>query len=126
MTVMVVDADEAALGRTLHDLKHVAPKARAAGFADAQDALRYIRHNRADVVIMETYIAGTDGFDLARKLRAERPGLEVIYLTDSSAQAINAFEVNARWYLLKPLPVQTLRRVLETISPPADPSNHGG
>lgn len=120
MTVMVVDADEAALDRTLHDVKHVAPKARAAGFSCAQDALRYIRRNSADVVIMETYIAGTDGFDLAKKLRAQCPALEVIYLTDSSAQAINAFEVSARWYLLKPLAVQTLRRVLETVCPPEE------
>ena len=117
MTVMVVDADEAALDRTLHDLKMVVPKARAAGFSNAQDALSFIRRNSADVVIMETFIAGMDGFALAKLLRAEQPALEVIYLTDSSAQAINAFEVSARWYLLKPLPIEALRRAMQAILP---------
>jgi two-component system LytT family response regulator len=77
----------------------------------APHALREIRKHHPDVVFLDIEIPGTIGVELARCLRED--AIRVVFVTAHSEFAVEAFEVNAIDYLLKPF---TDERVGEALS----------
>ncbi len=55
-----------------------------------------------DVILLDIYMAGILGTDTARELRKLGDDAEIIFLTTSKDHALEAFEVNAAQYLVKP------------------------
>ena len=55
-----------------------------------------------DVLLLDVYMAGMLGTETARELRQLGDDGEIIFLTTSRDHAIDAFEVNAAQYLVKP------------------------
>src|SRR5262245_58600107 len=50
-------------------------------YGTAEDALKNIPKTNADIVIMDINLPAMSGIECVRKLRAERPALQVIMLT---------------------------------------------
>jgi DNA-binding LytR/AlgR family response regulator len=80
------------------------------------DALRALDAAPVDVVFCDIKMPGLDGMDLARVLArfAQRP--QVVFVTAYDAHAVDAFEVRATDYVMKPVRAERLaeavRRVL--------------
>ena len=76
-----------------------------------QDALDIVRRERPDVLFLDVQMPHMGGFEIVRELaETERP--EIVFVTAHDAHAIEAFEVAAVDYLLKPFddrPVQPSR-----------------
>jgi two-component system LytT family response regulator len=67
-----------------------------------EEAIRMIREESPDLVFLDVQMPEVDGFDVVREVGPERmPG--VIFVTAYDRYAIQAFEVNAIDYLLKPV-----------------------
>lgn len=87
------------------------------------EAVRVIAQHPIDVVFLDIHMPGLSGFDLARALgRFERkPAL--VFVTADEDGALEAFELAAVDYLLKPLRAERLQRsvsrVLESLHAPA-------
>lgn len=80
--------------------------------SDGEAALNGIRRQRPDLVFLDVQMPRLDGFEaLARLDPAERP--EVIFVTAHDRYAIQAFELNALDYLLKPFRDGRFRAALE-------------
>lgn len=80
--------------------------------SNATDGLRRLRDEDFDAVLLDVRMPGLDGMELARILaRFARPPA-VIFVTAHEGHAIEAFEVGASGYLLKPVDEQRLDRVL--------------
>lgn len=94
--------------------------------SDGVEALRVIEEYTPDVVTLDVQMPGLTGFEVARRLlRAGMPS-EVVFVTAYDQHAIQAFEVNAVDYLLKPVEsgrlataIERVRKRLETVRPPA-------
>jgi two-component system LytT family response regulator len=72
-------------------------------------ALAAAAHARPDLVFLEVVLPDADGFVLARELRPHvRGGL--IFVTDRPQGALEAFQVHALDYLLKPVGPERLHR----------------
>src|SRR5262245_60631638 len=67
------------------------------------EALRVIEDCQPDLVMLDVQMPGLSGFEVAR--RVVQAGLEthVVFVTAFDQYAIDAFEVNAVDYLLKPV-----------------------
>ena len=79
-------------------------------------ALEFIRENPVDVVLADIRMPGMDGIELAGHLGAfERPPA-VIFTTAYDNYAVQAFELNAVDYLLKPVRTQRLLTALQKIA----------
>lgn len=67
------------------------------------DALRALDASPADVVFCDISMPGLDGLELARVLGrfAERP--QIVFVTAHEKHAVDAFEVSATDYLVKPI-----------------------
>ena len=88
------------------------------------DALTTIDRLRPDVVFLDVQMPGLTGFEVARRMLDTRASSHIIFVTAYDQHAIEAFEVNAVDYLLKPvdparldLAVQRARRRVSTDRP---------
>src|SRR6202163_101208 len=67
------------------------------------EALTTIDRLQPDVVFLDVQMPGLTGFEVARRLRARETASHIIFVTAHDQHAIEAFEVNAVDYLLKPV-----------------------
>ncbi|HET8540038.1 MAG TPA: sigma-54 dependent transcriptional regulator [Anaeromyxobacter sp.] len=115
--LLVVDDDEALrdlLARELSRSGHDVAQA-----ADGAAALARLREADVDVVLLDLMLPDLSGIEVLRRIRAERPGVEVVVLTAHGTidTALEAMKLGAFDYLRKPCHLQelelTLQRALE-------------
>ncbi|OHX11106.1 hypothetical protein BI343_05900 [Chromobacterium amazonense] len=71
--------------------------------ADSQTALDWLARHPVDVVLLDIGMPGRDGMALARHLRQQALPPQLIFSTAHDHYAVEAFELNAADYLLKPV-----------------------
>src|SRR5687768_9668043 len=84
------------------------------------EALTTIDRLQPDIVFLDVQMPGLTGFEVARRMLDKRASSHIIFVTAFDQHAIEAFEVNAVDYLLKPvdpsrleLAVQRARRRIQ-------------
>lgn len=79
------------------------------------EALRVIDEHTPDLVMLDVQMPGLTGFEVARRLL--RAGVEshLVFVTAFDRHAIEAFEVNAVDYLLKPVEPARLETAVERV-----------
>jgi len=100
---VVVDDEQLArdeLGYLLGQLGGVEVIAQA---GNGLEAITTIDRLRPDVVFLDVQMPGLTGFEVARRLLDTRAASQIIFVTAYDQHAIEAFEVNAVDYLLKPV-----------------------
>jgi len=123
MDVIIVD-DEPAGRRTLREFCRQEDDLKVIGeFGDGPTALEAIRTMRPHLLFLDIQMDPMSGIDLARALNpADLPSL--VFVTAYDAYALEAFEVCAIDYLLKPFDQQRFRNTLGRVRPrhaaPAD------
>ena len=92
------------------------------------EAMRVIEEHVPDLVMLDVQMPGLTGFEVARRLLDTGIESQVVFVTAYDQHAIEAFEVNAVDYLLKPVEserletaVDRVRRRLQADRPPARP-----
>jgi DNA-binding LytR/AlgR family response regulator len=95
--------------------------------SDATEALRVLRDSSTDVVFLDIRMPGLDGLELARVLRRFAEPPSVVFVTAHEDRAVDAFELGAVDYLLKPLRedrlAESLRRVVAARVPAPPPAS---
>jgi len=66
-----------------------------------------------DIIFLDIYMPGIDGIRTAETIRGERKDIRIIFITSSSEHYSHAYEVFAYNYILKPLDMEKLYRVLD-------------
>ena len=89
-------------------------------FSTPLELLSYVaEHGGFDIMLLDIYMAGMLGTDAARELRQLGDKGEFIFITSSRDHAVEAFEVEAAQYLLKPYTesifIDALDKVLKRI-----------
>ncbi len=116
MDVIIVD-DELAGRRTLRELCLAEGDLNVVGeYGDGIAALDAIRSMRPQLLFLDIQMDPMNGIDIARALQpAELPSLAFVTAYDS--YALEAFEVSAIDYLLKPFDQERFRRTLRRVRP---------
>lgn len=78
-----------------------------------RQALAAIRKERPDLVLLDIEMPGMGGFAVVEALQADDHMPLIVFVTAYDKYAIEAFEVNALDYLLKPVGPVRLRKALE-------------
>ena len=72
-------------------------------FSAPLELLYYVEeNNKFDVLLLDVYMPGILGTDVARELRNRGDTCQIIFLTTSRDHAVDAFSLNAAHYLVKP------------------------
>lgn len=118
LRVLIVDDEAPARARLrdlLGDIAATQPTRVVGLAANGVEALRLLESELADVVLADIRMPVMDGVELARHvLRLERPPA-VIFTTAYDQYAIQAFELAATDYLLKPVRAQRLAESLARV-----------
>jgi DNA-binding NarL/FixJ family response regulator len=91
----------------------------AAQASSAAEALSRIRELPIDIAILDVSFHGTNGLELTKQMRAERPDLRIILLSmhDEQLYAIRALKSGAQGYVMKrenpEMLIDALRKVAE-------------
>lgn len=114
LRILVADDEPLALERLLFAFSDI-PDAEVVGTAtNGIEAGEKIAELRPDVAILDIQMPGRTGLGVAALIPAEeRP--EIIFLTAFEHHAIDAFEVEAADYILKPLRLDRLRQAIERV-----------
>lgn len=116
---LVVDDEEPARNELCFQLEQLDGVEVAGQAGDGPQALELIEALHPDVVLLDVQMPGRNGFEVARAL-LDHPGApNVVFVTAYDQHAIEAFEVNAVDYLLKPVAparlAQTIARVRDLV-----------
>jgi two-component system LytT family response regulator len=116
MDVIIVD-DEQAGRRTLREYCEAEGDLRVIGeFGDGATALAAIRLHQPQLLFLDIQMDPLNGIELARSLEPSRlPSL--VFVTAYDAYALEAFELSAVDYLLKPFDQERFRRTLQRVRP---------
>jgi DNA-binding LytR/AlgR family response regulator len=116
LRVLVVDDEEPAVNDLVYLLSNEPGVVEVTGVGDATAALRHLQEYDVDVVFLDIKMPGLDGLELARLLtRFARPP-SVVFVTAYEEHAVEAFELQATDYLLKPVRPERLRQALDRAS----------
>lgn len=85
-------------------------------FSSPLELLSYVaEHGGFDIVLLDIYMSGMLGTDAVRELRLLDNNVEIIFLTSSRDHAIEAFELEAAQYLIKPYSEASIFAALDRI-----------
>ena len=80
---------------------------------DPETGLAQLAEREADVLFLDIHMPGLSGFQVLERLP---PGPAVVFTTAHDQHAVQAFEVNAVDYLLKPIERERLDRALDRVA----------
>lgn len=84
-------------------------------FDRAFDFLYAHEKNKFNIVLLDICMPGMLGTDVAREIRQRRDNTEIVFLTTSDEFAVDAFQVKAAHYLLKPFTQSDFDEALDRV-----------
>ena len=114
LRTLIVDDESLARRGLLHRLKSMADIEVVGEAQNGREALQQIEDLNPDLVFLDIQMPGLGGFDVVRKLDPETMPI-VLFLTAYDEYAVQAFEVNALDYILKPIDEDRLTQVLNKV-----------
>ena len=83
--------------------------------ADGVQALQVIEAETPDLVMLDVQMPGLTGFEVARRLFDAGIATQLVFVTAYDQHAIQAFDINAVDYLLKPVEAGRLKTAVERV-----------
>jgi DNA-binding LytR/AlgR family response regulator len=115
MKALVVDDEPLVRSELVYALRRVAPGTEVDEAGDAVEALRELAQHGYDVVFLDINLPGLSGIE-ATKVIAALPGApHVVFVTADESHALDAFELAAVDYLVKPVSEERLGRAVDRV-----------
>ncbi len=112
MTVLIIEDENAAARRLQKLLERIDPELQVIGIIDSiEGSVEFLRNNAVpDLLLLDIHLADGASFEIFHYVDVHCP---VIFTTAYDEYALQAFQVNAIDYLLKPIRVPELKRALD-------------
>ncbi len=130
LRTVIVDDEPLAREELAYQLGELEDVEIVAQAGNGLDALAAVEKHRPDVLFLDVQMPGLTGFEVSRRLLDTPAPPQVVFVTAFDQHAIEAFEVNAVDYLLKPVDggrldqaVQRARKRLAASAAPEAPLN---
>jgi two-component system, LytTR family, response regulator len=96
--------------------------------ATAAETIDLVRLTRPDVLFLDIFMPGIDGFDILKTISAEAtaPLPSVVFTTAYDSFALRAFEIDAVDYLLKPFTAERLHTAVQRVRQHIRAAGHNG
>lgn len=94
-------------------------------FETGEQLLDYLKEHTLDAVFLDIEISGVNGLQLSQQILDLNENIDIIFVTAYNQYAVEAFELHAMDYIMKPLTeerlVKTVRRLLKNRSTEVKP-----
>ncbi|UPW84284.1 response regulator [Lysinibacillus sp. Ag94] len=117
MKIVIVDDEHLPLKRLKNLLeKSNVPEIDIVGeYTNSLEAIAQIQTLQPDVVFLDIVMPDMDGLELSEKIQELLPNVEIVFTTGFDKYAIDAFNLHAIDYLLKPVQKIRLHKTLERL-----------
>jgi two-component system LytT family response regulator/two-component system response regulator LytT len=112
---VVVDDEQLAREELIFLLSQIGGIDVIAQAGNGLEALRVIQDHTPDLVMLDVQMPGFTGFEVARRLLDSGIDSQLVFVTAYDQHAIEAFEVNAVDYLLKPVEAERLEMAVDRV-----------
>ncbi|MEK5165609.1 BTAD domain-containing putative transcriptional regulator [Paenibacillus sp. FSL R5-0527] len=112
MRAIIVDDEELSVKRLTRILRESGKIATCRAFLNPHEAYEYSRANAVDIAFLDISMPEIDGMKLSVLLQELDEEILLVFVTGYDSYAVQAFEVNALDYLLKPVTAQRVAKAL--------------
>lgn len=121
LRAMIVDDEAPARSELRFLLERRARSARSLEASSVRSAIEMLMESRVDVVFLDISMPGASGLQLAEALHKLKNPPAIVFVTAYSDHAVEAFDVDAVDYLMKPVEEARLDRAIEKVMQHAKP-----
>ncbi|MEA2288137.1 MAG: hypothetical protein QOD55_134, partial [Solirubrobacteraceae bacterium] len=122
LAILAVDDEPRALADIKHLLETSTSVDRVATATSAKEALVYLSGGRYDALFLDVHMPEIEGMALARLLRRFADPPAVVFVTGHPDAAVEAFEIQALDFLVKPVGRERLEAALNRVEAQARPA----
>lgn len=126
LSVLVVDDEAPALDELAWLLGQDARIRDVLSTGSATEALRILHDREVDAVFLDINMPGLTGLELAQVLRRFKKPPQVVFVTAHEAHAVDAFDLRAADYVLKPVRAERLAEAVGRVLEGAGSAPAGG
>lgn len=118
MTILAIDDEPTMLLHLKQELKKVFPNEEIIAFDECDEALKFLEtppEHLPQYAFLDIKLRGGLGIEVARRIRACCPQTRIIFCTAYSTYALEAYNIPALGYLMKPINAQNLQESVQKI-----------
>jgi DNA-binding LytR/AlgR family response regulator len=115
LRVLVVDDERPALDELTYLLEHDPRVGEVQSTDSPTDALRLLKQTEFDAVFLDIQMPGLNGVELAQVLARFRQPPAAVFVTAHEQHAVDAFELNAVDYVLKPVRAERIEEAVRRV-----------
>lgn len=123
MKIIALDDEAGALKLMEKTIRAVCPDDELRFFTDPALAVSECKKDPPDVAFLDINMPGITGLQVAKKLKAIHPMVNIIFATGYSEYAAEAFNMRASGYLTKPVTTRDVKKELENLRNPVETDN---
>lgn len=118
MKILAVDDEKLALGALDSALRRALPDAEIYTFRNSGEALSFARETLCEVAFLDIQMRDMNGLELAKRLKDLQGGINIVFVTGYTEYALDAVQMYASAYLLKPVSPQKILDAMEHLRHP--------
>lgn len=117
MKILIVDDEELARARLLRMLKTLGYE-NILEAQDADEAVALAKEYSFDTVFLDINMPKVSGLELGYEIKYLNPNASIVFQTAYEEHALEAFDIGAVAYLVKPYSIEQLKNALERVKTP--------
>ena len=115
MKILLVDDEQLQLIRLENTVKKVLPDAEILSFTNPKKAYEDTIDMKLDIAFLDIEMPLINGIYLAKKLKKNNPLINVIFVTAYDKYALDAYNIHASGYVVKPVKVEKVKKELDAL-----------
>ncbi|WP_026528580.1 response regulator, partial [Butyrivibrio sp. VCD2006] len=120
MRIIAIDDEDLALEGCISAIKKAIPAAHVDGFTSGKQAFEVIDQINPQIAFLDVEMRTDNGIDVAKKLQAKNPRINIIFVTGYSEYMREAFGLYASGYIMKPVTPAKIQDAFEHLRFPVE------
>jgi len=120
MNIIAVDDEQLALISIEHSIKKALPDIELTCFDSPGKAINHAKENKVDLAFLDIEMVGMNGLQLAKCLKDIYSKSNIIFTTGHPQYALDAYNLHASGYLMKPVSDKAITEAMEYLFHPVD------
>ena len=125
MNVYAIDDERLALNALVSAIEESVPDATVYSFTKPSEMIAAMPTTPCDVAFMDIQMPGVTGLELAKKLKAVYPKVNIVFVTGYGEHGVTAMNLRASGYVMKPVTKEKVAQEMLSLRHPVTPNREG-